>query len=107
MGSAKKSRDVLLKWVVAVVVIVVFVLVAFAVGLLVGYGAFKESGEESSRASSSQQNWGSVAIVDGRTVDVLEWIDSALNATAVKDNLRFERLDIVACILFHVSRLSA
>ena len=70
--SAKKSPDIVLKWVVVVVVIVVFVLVAFTVGLLVGYGAFKESGKESSRVSSSPKNCGSDAIVDGRTVNVLE-----------------------------------
>ena len=68
------------------IIIIAFLLGAgFACGIL----AWREIYDSHSSSNSSTANWGSDVTVDGNTVSVLKWLDTALEPDKIRENLKY------------------
>ena len=74
---------------------VVLLTVGFFIGVLAGCsvspGLFVSEGDSSSGASGSQAqepDWGDNVVIGGKTVPVLQWLDSELKPAKIRENLK-------------------
>lgn len=80
--------DSLLKLIFAAAIILCVVVIAFLGGLFTGRSALCSSHNDVSSTSSDSPNWGADVTVDGKTVPVVQWLDTELKPENIRENLR-------------------
>lgn len=80
--------DGLLKFIFAVAIILCVVVIVFLGGLFTGRSALCSSDSGVSSTSSDSPNWGADVTVDGKTVPVVQWLDTELKPENIRENLR-------------------
>lgn len=80
--------DGLLKFIFAAAIILCVASVIFLGGLLTGRSALCSSDNGVSSTSSAPPNWGAEVTVDGKTVPVVQWLDTELKPENIRENLR-------------------
>lgn len=91
-NEAKKcvpAIDDLLRFIFAVVITLCVLVVIFLGGLLTGRSAFCTSDDGASSSSSAAPNWGADVTVEGKTVPVVQWLDTELKPENIRENLRW------------------
>ena len=72
-----------------VVILALLIGIGFVAGLLAGKVIYSASPETNSSSNcSSYSRWGADVTVGGKTVSVLEWLDTELKPSNIRGNLR-------------------
>ena len=85
--SARGSKRASTPFNVGVLLVAIaFMVVSFAVGLLIGMKAL-DSSSPSPPSVPSGFNWGASVKVGGKDVPVVDWLDESMSASNIKRNL--------------------